>query len=85
MHMQLIVDEDKASTEKRTKSAQSEIQLSKIERVLLVFTDVPLLSARTELLGYWDAAERELQEAIYLVGGNLRLLAHDTKGKKVGY
>lgn len=113
-------DEDCDLTEflkKRTKSAQSEIQLSKIERVLHDFTDVPLLSARTGLLGYWDSNEREgvlktlalivhvipsvqrnyidanyirqvrsndgvhsaeLQEAIYLVGGNLRL---DSEGK----
>lgn len=96
----------------KTKSGQSTVETSSIERLLNDFTSVPLLSAKTDLLSYWEtstldeqlkrlarvvhsvpAVQRnfidenyfkqvrandgvhsvDLQEAIFFIGGNLRL------------
>lgn len=109
-------DEDDltAFLKEQSMSCGSEVQTSKIDRLLGSFTDVPLLSAKTKLLGYWETSDNdpclkalaqvvhslsgvaqrnlidqryvkqcdvnyelhgnELQTAIFLLGGNMRLL-----------
>lgn len=43
----------------KTHSEQSEVQSSKIERLLQDFTDVPLVSAKTDLFAYWESPDRD--------------------------
>lgn len=115
-------EEDDDLTVFLKEKTNSSIPSSKIERLLQEFTDVPLLSAKANLLNYWEIKNSvdvqlkdlarvvhasagvqrqyvdpnfvqqvrqnswihsaELQEAIFFVGGNLRMNLVETAGRK---